>query len=49
MQAQTEHRPFLPPRWVVRSAWFLHRGVLRLTGGRLGLWQPKTDGWGALD
>jgi deazaflavin-dependent oxidoreductase (nitroreductase family) len=28
--------------------WHAHRAVVRLTGGRLGLWRPKPDGWGAL-
>jgi F420H(2)-dependent quinone reductase len=41
-------RPFLPPRWFVRLFWHGHRLVLRLTGGRVGLWRPKTGGWGAL-
>ena len=45
---KTEKRPFLPPRWFVRSAWSAHRAILRLTGGRLGLWRPKADSWGAL-
>ncbi len=38
----------LPPRWFIRLAWFTHRGLYRLTGGRLGLWRPKPDGWGVL-
>ena len=29
-------------------AWHAHRRIYRWTGGRLGLWQPKPDGWGAL-
>ena len=37
----------LPPRWFMRFAWFTHRRIYRLTGGRLGLWRPKPDGWGA--
>jgi deazaflavin-dependent oxidoreductase (nitroreductase family) len=40
--------PRLPPRWFIRSAWFTHRGLFRLTRGRLGLWRPKSDGWGAM-
>ncbi|MPZ73737.1 MAG: nitroreductase family deazaflavin-dependent oxidoreductase [Nitriliruptorales bacterium] len=40
--------PRLPPRWFIRGAWFAHRGLYRLTGGRLGLWRPKPSGWGAL-
>lgn len=40
--------PRLPPRWFIRFFWHAHRAVLRLTGGRLGLWRPKPNGWGAL-
>ena len=36
----------LPPRWFVRLAWYVHRGIYRLTGGRLGLWAPKPGRWG---
>jgi deazaflavin-dependent oxidoreductase (nitroreductase family) len=25
-----------------------HRRIYRLTGGRLGLWRPKPDGWGTM-
>jgi deazaflavin-dependent oxidoreductase (nitroreductase family) len=28
--------------------WFSHRRLFRVTGGRLGLWRPKPNGWGAL-
>jgi len=41
-------KPRLPPRWFIRLAWFTHRGVYRLTRGRVGLWQPKPGGWGAM-
>ena len=37
----------LPPRWFVRLFWSAHRGVYRVTGGRLGLWRPRRR-WGAL-
>lgn len=40
--------PRLPPRWFIRLAWFTHRRLYRLTGGRLGLWRPKPSGWGAM-
>lgn len=39
--------PRLPPRWFMRAFWFGHRRMLRLTRGRLGLWRPKPNGWGA--
>lgn len=41
-------RPRLPPRWFVRSAWVVHRGLHRLTGGRRGLWKPAPGKWGTL-
>ena len=28
---------WLPPRWVIRTAWAVHRGIYRLSGGRRGL------------
>lgn len=40
--------PRLPPRWFIRLAWSVHRGLYRGTGGRLGLWRPKRGRWGAL-
>lgn len=36
----TKH-PKLPPRWFVRSAWVAHRGLLRLTGDRVGMSVPQ--------
>ena len=48
MQVETEKRPSLPPRWFIRSAWYGHRALLRLSGGRVGLWRPKPNGWGAM-
>jgi F420H(2)-dependent quinone reductase len=41
-------KPRLPPRWFIRRFWLAHRGLYRLTGGRLGLWRPKPNRWGAL-
>ncbi len=38
----------VPPRWFMRLFWSSHRRVFRLTRGRLGLWRPKPNGWGAL-
>ena len=46
-----EHRakkPRLPPRWFIRLAWSVHRGVYRATRGRIGLWRPRAHGWGTL-
>jgi deazaflavin-dependent oxidoreductase (nitroreductase family) len=41
-------KPRLPPRWFIRRFWFAHRRLYRLTGGRVGLWRPKPNRWGAL-
>jgi F420H(2)-dependent quinone reductase len=38
----------LPPRWFVRTAWVVHRGLYRVTGGRVGLWRPTPDKWGTM-
>lgn len=48
MSDAREHRPRLPPRWFVRLAWFAHRGLFRVTGGRVGLWRPRGNRWGTL-
>ena len=37
-------QPKLPPRWFIRSAWVAHRGLLRLTGDRVGLSVPQRGG-----
>jgi len=42
------HSPYLPPRWFVRTAWVLHRALYRATGGRRGLWPPKSGKWGTM-
>lgn len=36
----------MPPRWFVRSAWAVHRGLYRVTGGRFGLRPPSDDKYG---
>lgn len=41
-------RASLPPRWFVRLFWYCHRALVRVTHGRVGLWRPKPDGWGAM-
>jgi deazaflavin-dependent oxidoreductase (nitroreductase family) len=49
MTAMREQAQKLPPRWVVRTAWVLHRALYRFTGGRFGLWRPKAgDTFGTL-
>lgn len=41
-------RARMPPRWFVRLAWYVHRGLYRITGGRLGLRRPVGDRWGMM-
>jgi len=39
----------LPPRFVVVGAWYTHRAIHRVTGGRRGLWRYTPEGkWGTL-
>lgn len=38
----------VPPRWFVRSAWSIHRGMYRATGGRFGLRRPKGTRYGMM-
>jgi deazaflavin-dependent oxidoreductase (nitroreductase family) len=40
--------PWMPPRWFVRAAWFVHRAIHRITGGRRGLQAPRDGAWGVL-
>jgi F420H(2)-dependent quinone reductase len=40
--------PRVPPRWFVRLAWYTHRALYRLTGGRIGLWRARPNRWGTL-
>jgi deazaflavin-dependent oxidoreductase (nitroreductase family) len=47
-QTDEGRSPFLPPRWFVVTFWHGHRTLVRMTHGRLGLWRPKPDRWGAL-
>jgi hypothetical protein len=38
----------LPPRWFVVGFWHVHRWIVRVSGGRKGLWLPRPGKWGAL-
>jgi deazaflavin-dependent oxidoreductase (nitroreductase family) len=49
MSGEHEPRPpRLPPRWFIRLAWSVHRGLYRATGSQVGLWRPRGNRWGAL-
>jgi deazaflavin-dependent oxidoreductase (nitroreductase family) len=38
----------LPPRWFIKTFWYLHRLVVGSSRGRKGLWPPRPGKWGAL-
>ena len=48
MSDKRKNRPRLPPRWFIRLFWHTHRGIYRVTGGRVGLWRPRNNRWGTL-
>jgi deazaflavin-dependent oxidoreductase (nitroreductase family) len=48
MAPKVNAAPRLPPAWVIRGAWAIHRAIYRITGGRRGLWRPKPNRWGTL-
>lgn len=41
-------RAWVPPRWFVRLFWKVHRGIVRRSGARKGLWRPRPGKWGAM-
>ena len=43
-----EQQAKIPPRWFIRLFWFMHRGLYRVTGGRLGLRRAKANRWGMM-
>jgi F420H(2)-dependent quinone reductase len=48
MSDKPERGPRLPPRWFIRLAWSVHRGLYRVTRGRVGLRRPRGNRWGTL-
>jgi len=38
----------LPPRWVIRAAWAIHRAIYSVTRGRIGLRPPTEKNWGMM-
>jgi deazaflavin-dependent oxidoreductase (nitroreductase family) len=44
----SENKVRLPPRWVIWSAWKIHRGIYKASGGRLGLSLPRDQRYGTL-
>ena len=37
----TPKRATVPPRPLIRTFWAVHKTVVRLSGGRVGLWRPR--------
>ena len=48
MPEASGRKPRLPPRWFIVLFWKVHRALVRVTGGRRGLWRPEDKTWGAL-
>ena len=48
IEADAKRSPPLPPRWVVRTFWVIHRAIYRLSPGRFGLWPAKPGKWGTM-
>jgi hypothetical protein len=48
MSTERERAPRVPPRWFIRAAWVVHRGMYRASGGRFGLRRSRSDRWGML-
>ena len=48
MTGEQERTAKIPPRVFARTAWVLHRALLRFTGGRIGLSRPPGKAFGML-
>ena len=48
MTESTERPGRLPPNWFIRIAWAIHRAIVRLTGGRRGIWRATPEKWGTV-
>jgi F420H(2)-dependent quinone reductase len=48
MAEQPDRPGRLPPNWFIRIAWVVHRAIVRLTGGRRGIWRATPEKWGTL-
>lgn len=47
--ARKEHEEVrVPPRWFVKTAWYVHRALYRVSRGRAGPRRPRADSWGML-
>lgn len=41
MSTAHEQKASAPPRALVRTFWAIHKSIVRLSGGRIGLWRPR--------
>ena len=48
MSEESNKRAWMPPRWFVRLAWSTHRGLYRISGGRVGLRPAKAKRYGMM-
>ena len=48
MASNRKKKVSVPPRWFVRLAWSIHRGLYRFSGGRFGLRRAKANRWGMM-
>ena len=48
MSDQSTGKGRLPPRWVIRAAWTIHRAIYALTLGRMGLRRQTPERWGMM-
>ena len=48
MRDDRRRKAKVPPRWFVRLAWSIHRGLYRVTGGRFGLRRPRGTRYGMM-
>jgi F420H(2)-dependent quinone reductase len=46
--AATRRPASLPPRWVIRAFWAVHRAIYSITGGRFGLRAASDTTWGMM-
>ncbi|HEX6221659.1 MAG TPA: nitroreductase family deazaflavin-dependent oxidoreductase [Acidimicrobiia bacterium] len=41
MSIAHEQKAIGPPRALIRAFWAIHKSIVRLSGGRIGLWRPR--------
>lgn len=49
MSGGPEKQARIAPRWFVRFAWSVHRGLYSVTRGRVGLRRAKANRWGMMN